>query len=217
MKEKKLKALQKFKVKSMDIKKLITGLTLSLLLGNGVVVAANIMGKGWEAYLSGDFKTALAEWTPLAEQGEAEAQADLALLYQKGKGVSQSYKMALKWYTKAAEQGFHIAQGELGLMYEYGEGVPSNYKTAVKWYSRAAEQGNSNSQANLGVMYANGTGVLTDYQRAYMWFNLANYNGSEQGGKNKDRIAKQMTPADISKAQDMSSRLLREQLHRLLD
>jgi hypothetical protein len=38
-----------------------------------------------------------------------------------------------------------------------------------------------------------------------MWYSLANYNGNEQGGKNKDMIAKEMTPADISKAQDMSS------------
>lgn len=36
---------------------------------------------------------------------------------------------------------------------------------------------------------------------------LANYNG-EEAGKNKDKIAKKMTPAAISKAQDMSSRRL---------
>jgi hypothetical protein len=41
-----------------------------------------------------------------------------------------------------------------------------------------------------------------------MWYNLASYNGSELAGENKDIIAKQMTPADISKAQDMSSRCL---------
>ena len=41
-----------------------------------------------------------------------------------------------------------------------------------------------------------------------MWFNLASYNGTKQGGKNKDILAKEMAPADISKAQDMSSRCL---------
>jgi len=41
-----------------------------------------------------------------------------------------------------------------------------------------------------------------------MWLNLASYNGSEKAGENKDKIAKQMTPADISKAQLMSSRCL---------
>ena len=54
-------------------------------------------------------------------------------------------------------------------------------------------------------MYERGAGVLTDIRRAYMWYNLASYNGNELGGINKDKIAKEMTPADISKAQDMSS------------
>ena len=83
--------------------------------------------------------------------------------------------------------------------------MPENDKTAVKWYTLAAEQGDADAQTNLGVMYEYGDGVLTDNRRAYMWYNLASYNGSEQGGKNKDMIAKRMTPADISKAQDMSS------------
>ena len=41
-----------------------------------------------------------------------------------------------------------------------------------------------------------------------MWFNLGSFNGYEMAGENKDKIAKQMTPADISKAQDMSSACL---------
>jgi hypothetical protein len=41
-----------------------------------------------------------------------------------------------------------------------------------------------------------------------MWFNLASYNGDEIGGKNKDEIEKDMTSAQIDKAQDMSSRCL---------
>ena len=64
------------------------------------------------------------------------------------------------------------------------------------------------AQSNLGFMYSNGEGVLTDTKRAYMWYNLASYNGNEIAGKNKDKRAKQMTPADISIAQDMSSRCL---------
>ena len=93
-------------------------------------------------------------------------------------------------------------------MYSNGEGVPENDKTAVKWYTLAAEQGLGDAQGNLGNIYARGEGVLTDTKRAYMWLNLGSYNGSKYAGENKDKIAKQMTPADISKAQDMSSRCL---------
>ena len=155
----------------MRISKKIIGLTLSLLLGSGVAVAADF-NKGLEAYHSGDFETALAEWTPFADQGWAGAQHNL------------------------------------GLMYEKGYGVPENDKTAVKWYTKAAEQGYAGAQGNLGVKYSNGEGVLTDTKRAYMWFNLSGYNGYKMAGKNKDIIAKRMTPADISKAQDMSNRCL---------
>jgi len=79
----------------MSIKKLITGLTLSLLLASGVASAADF-NKGMEAAQSGDFKTALAEWTPLAEQGNASAQFNLGLMYSNGWGVPENDKTAVK-------------------------------------------------------------------------------------------------------------------------
>tara|TARA_R110000803_G_scaffold62943_1_gene123378 strand:+ start:302 stop:898 length:597 start_codon:yes stop_codon:yes gene_type:complete len=191
----------------MSIKKIITGLTLLMLLGSGSVVAADFY-KGLEAFNSGDYKTALAEWTPLAEQGDSVAQYNLGVMYDNGYGVPENDKTAVKWYTLAAEQGDSGAQYNVGIMYAFGYGVPENDKTAVKWYTLAAKQGRGNAQTNLGFMYKYGKGVLTDTKRAYMWFNLGSYNGNELGGKNKDITAKEMTPADISKAQDMSSRCL---------
>tara|TARA_B110000908_G_C10113151_1_gene384027 strand:+ start:134 stop:739 length:606 start_codon:yes stop_codon:yes gene_type:complete len=164
--------------------------------------------KGFRAYDSGDYKAALAEWTPLAEQGLAQAQYWLGRLYSDGEGVPENDKIAVKWFTKAAEQGDAGAQAELGFMYYGGEGVPKNNKTAAKWHTKAAEQGNFGGQFALGLMYEYGEGVLTNNRRAYMWYSLAKYNGDEEAGKYKDGIAKQMTPADISKAQDMSSRCL---------
>ena len=67
----------------MIIKKIIIGLTFSLLLGNGLVVAASF-DKGWNAYESGDYKTAIAEWAPLAEQGVADAQNSLGVMSRTG-------------------------------------------------------------------------------------------------------------------------------------
>tara|TARA_B100000795_G_scaffold215786_1_gene169659 strand:+ start:399 stop:671 length:273 start_codon:yes stop_codon:yes gene_type:complete len=85
----------------MSIKKIITGLTLSMLLASGVSVAADF-AKGLEAYYSGNFKTPLAEWTPLAEQGNVKAQYNLGIMYQHGEGVSENDKTAMRWYTLAA-------------------------------------------------------------------------------------------------------------------
>ena len=105
--------------------------------------------KGLTAYQSGDYATALREWTPLAEQGDADAQFTLGYLYKNGEGVPQDYETAVKWYTLAAEQGEAYAQFNLGLMYAKGTGVPQDYKTAVKWYRLAAEQGKASAQENL--------------------------------------------------------------------
>ncbi len=42
---------------------------------------------GMEAYERGAYATALKEWRPLAEQGDALAQGLLGLMYAKGQGV----------------------------------------------------------------------------------------------------------------------------------
>ena len=93
----------------MDVRKVLLGLTLALLLGNGVAVA-DARSAGMKAYNSGDYKTAIAEWTPLAEQGDAGAQLILGNSYRFGKGVLENDKTAVMWYTKAAEQGTAEAQ-----------------------------------------------------------------------------------------------------------
>jgi TPR repeat protein len=191
----------------MNFKKVIVGFTLSLLLGSAMARAADLY-TGISAFVSGDYKTALAELTPIAEQGDASAQLYLGSMYDDGDGVPENDKTAVKWYTKAAEQGNAGAQWVLGGMYDRGLGVLENDKTAVKWYSLAAIQGNASAQYYLGYMYANGTGLLTDYPRAYMWWNLAAYNGEKIASDNKGKLATEMTPADISKAQEMSIRCM---------
>jgi TPR repeat protein len=52
---------------------------------------------GWDAYKRGDYVTALKEWQPLAEKGDALAQNALGDLYAIGNGVTQDYKAAFKW------------------------------------------------------------------------------------------------------------------------
>ena len=47
---------------------------------------------GMEAYKGSEYATALREWRPLAEQGDANAQFNLGMLYTKGQGVPQDYR-----------------------------------------------------------------------------------------------------------------------------
>jgi hypothetical protein len=131
-------------------------------------------------------------------------------MYKDGQGVPQDNKTAVKWYRLAAKQGFARAQYNLGVMYEKGQGVPQDYKTAVKWYSLAAKQGNASAQNNLGTMYGMGHGVIQDWVYAHMWGNLAASNGNERGAKVREIAAKQMTPSQLEKAQDLARECVRK-------
>ncbi len=190
----------------MSITRTLVTLTCALLFSHGgISVAANV-DKGLEAYQAGDFKTALAQWLLFAEQGSASAQSNLGLMYDHGSGVVQNDKTALHWYTLAAEQGDALAQSNLGAMYDAGRGVVENDKTAIKWFTLAAAQGYAHAQAYLGVMYVNGEGVTADYLRAYMWWSLAADNGDQPSAQYKHSLANKMSPAHLTKAQQMTTR-----------
>ena len=167
-------------------------------------VKAQHVAKVYSAYEAGDYATDLQEWRPFAEQGNSSAQLSLGWIYFLGEGLPQDYNEAVKWFRKAAKQGDAEAQRVLGVMYINGHGVLQDYEEAVRWYREAAEQGDAMAQGILGVLYINGLGVLQDNILAHMWYNIASANGDESGAENRDKIAKLMTPQDISKAQAMA-------------
>lgn len=124
-------------------------LTLPLLPVVFILSIACLIGPAWanfqagmDAYNRGDYKTALREWQPLAEQGDARAQFSYGLLYENGDGVPRDYAKARQWYEKAAAQGDGKAQLYLGLQSSFGQGVPLDAVEAYMWYSLAAGNGN---------------------------------------------------------------------------
>ena len=132
--------------------------------------------------------------------------------FYKGLAAAQSgdYATALREWKPLAEQGTAFAQYNLGLMYHNGQGVPQDYETAVKWFRLAAEQGDAIAQYNLGLMYALGNGVIQDNVYAHMWWNIAASSGNKMASKNRDIVAKRMTPADISAAQNLARECVRK-------
>ena len=98
---------------------------------------------GLDAYQKGDYVGAAKEWRPLAEQGSAEAQYNMGLLYLDGHGVPQSTAEAANWFRRAAEQDYTQAQHNLGAMYGSGQGVKRDYIQAYKWLNLCAAKGNA--------------------------------------------------------------------------
>jgi len=68
-------------------------------------VAAQDFDKGLAAAQAGDFATALQEWMPLAEAGDADAQYNLGVMYNEGDGVLQDNAVAHMWYNIGAANG----------------------------------------------------------------------------------------------------------------
>jgi TPR repeat protein len=152
---------------------------------------------GMDANNREDYATALREWRPLAEQGDALAQYNLGVLYRKGRGVPQDDVQARQWYEKAAVQGEAKAQYNLGILYFNGNGVPKDYQQALRWFRRAADQGEVVAQTKIAIMYDDGQGVPHDIVQAHKWCILAALNGDKSAAELRDALAKEMTPAQI--------------------
>jgi len=121
-----------------------------------------------------DYATAFRLFKPLAEQGNPQAQANLGLMYEHGRGVDKDFIEAFKWYRLAAAQGIAWAQTNLGLAYLNGRGTEKDDKEAAKWFRSAAVQGNTRAQEVLGSMYNQGRGVPKGHKAVVEWINPSN-------------------------------------------
>lgn len=96
---------------------------------------------------------------PLAEGGNARAQAWLGYLMAGGAGTGGGYDLrvqpnlqqAARWYAKAAERGLASALYDFGVVLEHGMGVPVDEAGARGWYERAAEQGHEPAKKALAA------------------------------------------------------------------
>ena len=125
---------------------------------------------GLSAYDQGDYETALAEWMPLAENGDAQAQSLLGLLYRGAPGIQGDAAESVRWYRLAAEQGHAHAQYNLGLAYQSGSGVTQDDIAAYMWLEVAARG------IPLGP------------------------DGTNAASQRRDALAAQMSAADIAEA-----------------
>jgi uncharacterized protein len=132
-------------------------------------VAASPLDDATAAMDRRDYATALRLLRPLADQGDADAQARLAAMFIAGQGVPQDYAEAAKWFRKATDQGSDMAQLGVAAMYIAGRGVPQDHTEAVRWLRRAADQGDTIAQCLLGHAYATGQGVPHDDVDAVKW------------------------------------------------
>jgi len=132
---------------------------------------------GVKALERGHHSTALRAWLPLARAGDAKAQNNVGLMYERGLGVSQSYPDAMNWYRQAAEQGLPEANHNLGLLYFSGFGTAVNDREAFRRFRAAAEKELPESQYMLGLMVYSGRATEANPQIAKGLFEASAIQG----------------------------------------
>jgi len=107
-------------------------------------VRADALAEGVRAYAAENYTRSSRLLMIRAEQGDAQAQTYLGVMYLRGQGVPQNFEAAAAWLHQAAQSGVPAAQYFLGLMYDKGEGVPRDFVLAQAWLNLAvahAERG----------------------------------------------------------------------------
>jgi uncharacterized protein len=99
---------------------------------NGLFVVLAVAWLAWPTTSSCAETPSLSETRVKAELGDARAQHNLGVMYEKGLGVAKDNVQAVQWYRKAANQGFAQAQHNLGVMYAQGQGVAQDYAQAMQ-------------------------------------------------------------------------------------
>ncbi len=134
---------------------------------------------GTEAYLAGDFSTAVSLWEPLAEDSHLQAQLGLGKMFEKGSDeLPRDEQLAAEWYRRAAVAGLAEAQMRLADLHRAGHGVEQDPEQAFALYRKSAFQGWPAAEYRLGASYETGFGVRQNYANAVVWFRRAAEDGN---------------------------------------
>ncbi|MBF0161252.1 MAG: sel1 repeat family protein [Magnetococcales bacterium] len=138
--------------------------------------------------------------SPPPTEGAPAALHSLAAMAREVPSPAESEAVAA--VRTAAMLGDSAAQMMLGKMFHEGNGgvLQSDAKAAL-WYLMAAEQGNGQAQLILGLMSLRGQGVPRDAVESYKWLHIAAAQGNPEAGKNRDKVARHLTPEQLTRAQ----------------
>ena len=158
--------------------------------------------KATKAVKSKNYLEAIDIFEKLANNSEADAQYNLALLLKSGRGRPQNYKSALKW-------GWLSLLGNIveadQLVDEIKEMMPEPslraIRTEVKKYIQSrAEDGNRNAISQMGDYFLK-VPEKPEYKNAYLWFVIAAAFQIEGSMAKRDKVQKEIESKDILNTQ----------------
>ncbi|MFC3441068.1 SPOR domain-containing protein [Sphingobium rhizovicinum] len=158
---------------------------VAALLGAAAPAIADVKA-GVDAWQQGDYAKAIAEWRPLAQSGDSDAQFNMGQAYKLGRGVQPDLNTALDWYRKAAQQGHLRAEDNLGLlMFQQGDRA-----NAMPYLQHASVRGEPRAQYIVGTALFNGDMIGKDWVRAYALMTRAAASGLPQASSSLEQMDK---------------------------
>jgi TPR repeat protein len=151
-----------------------------------------------------DLTQAVFWWRQAAEGGHPPAQVSLVKIYSFGVHVPVNLAIAKDWARKVESHNDRAALVQLAKMYRFGPDTIRNMHEAIRLFERAAVMGDRAALYDLGTIYMNGEGVAPDKSQAYAWFVLAASRDDQAAAFSRDRVAEDMTPAQIAAAERMA-------------
>ncbi len=148
------------------------------------------------------FKKCLPALIEEAENGLADSQGKLGILFARGVGVKQDIDAAAQWFSKAAKQGNIKAQADLASAYLAGQGFTANPTEAGRWFTRAAKAGYGPAMIHLATLELQGRGRRQNLKAGKQWLMKA---------------AASKHPVDSQRAQTLLERLAKQKPKELPD
>lgn len=172
-------------------------LVMAFVIALPVAAMADFL-EGKKSYDNKNWRRAIAQLRPLAEQGDARAMVLLGNMYAEGHGVGKDTTEAFMLYHRAATRNNADAMLATATLYQVGDGVPVNTRLAILWFERAAKLGHQTSAFFYAMhMYQGSKGktfdIKPDHVAAYKWFRIAaRSRGNPRLGKVADKMAEQV-------------------------
>lgn len=112
----------------------------------------------------------LSELVAQANQGDRNAQYQLAIDYQSGQTTPVSQDDAFYWFQQAAESGHPAAMIQLANTYLSGSGTEKDIDKALFWLTKAFASGNQDAAIQIGQLYESLNRSPAPQTMAEIWY-----------------------------------------------
>ncbi|MBY8149028.1 J domain-containing protein [Vibrio fluvialis] len=129
----------------------------------GLMIIASVM-------LSLSAHADLSELIAQANQGDRNAQYQLAIDYQSGQNTPVSQDDAFYWFQQAAESGHPAAMIQLANTYLSGSGTEKDIDKALFWLTKAFATGNQDAAIQIGQLYESLNRSPASQTMAEIWY-----------------------------------------------